>query len=343
MSSINLNINRLKSEYYLNKAIKEVIVLCETYKDAQKFILEDDKYDFEWDLIDGKFYDKINNIEKDIAKSTYSVKTSDQAIEYLNKLLKKIVALPDSIKNRLVKSALASMLTFMTVQSIFNFSNKVEASNIPDKKLVTTVIDNKLSSIENRKTELKKLENKITTPRTYSNKLVNAIIKHEGKSLTSYDSKDGAYTIGYGHAVFKDISRGDNSSKYPFLKSYKEYEEMKSRGKDIVITDEQAEQLFKDDLNTASDALNRLLDEWKSKGINPKITQPMYDAMVSMIYNMGIGTFRKSEFIQLVKRGEFKKAAEAIKTTSSHMFDTQKGLIGRRNTESEIFNGNYPT
>lgn len=338
MINFDSNINRLKSQYYLNRAIKEAYVLVESYPNISNLLLEEENGGphYEWDLINNKFYDRVNNIESDIAKSASNVKTSEQAIAYLKDLLKRIVELPDAVKSRLVKSAIASMLMFMTLQSMVNFNDKVEKINIPNKNTIVTMVNNKIDKIKSIKQKTQ-----VTTPKTYSDKLISAIIKHEGKSLTSYDSKDGAYSIGYGHAVFKDVSRGDNSSKYPFLKSYAEYEKMKSKGKDIVISDEQANQLFKDDLKTASDGLNRLLDEWKSKGINQKITQPMYDAMVSMIYNMGIGTFRKSEFIQLVKRGEFKKAAEAIKTTSNHMFDTHEGLVDRRNTESEIFKGNY--
>ena len=288
-------------------------------------------------MVNNKFYDRVNNIESDIAKSTSVIKNSEQAIAYLKELLKRVAKLPDAVKYRLVKAAIASMLIVMGLQSIINFGDKVEKLDVPNKGSIVTMVNNKINTIKNKTTK------KISLPTTYSSKLIKPIIDHEGKSLKSYDSQDGAYTIGYGHAVFKDLSRGDNSSKYPFLKSYDEYEKMKQNGQDVEITDAQASKLFKDDLKNASDGLNRLLDEWKSKGINPKITQPMYDAMVSMIYNMGIGNFRQSEFIQLVKRSKFKEAAEVIKTTSSQMFDTHEGLIDRRKTESRIFKGDYPT
>jgi hypothetical protein len=47
---------------------------------------------------------------------------------------------------------------------------------------------------------------------------------------------DGAYTIGYGHAVFKDPSRGDNGGKYDFLPKYNKIVPGKTR-----ITPKQAE------------------------------------------------------------------------------------------------------
>jgi len=63
----------------------------------------------------------------------------------------------------------------------------------------------------------------------------------------------------------------------------------------------------------------------------------MYDAMTSMVYNMGIGSFRMSDFIQMVKRGKMDKAKEEIKTTSSQMFAKYPGLKKRRKKESEMF------
>jgi GH24 family phage-related lysozyme (muramidase) len=64
----------------------------------------------------------------------------------------------------------------------------------------------------------------------------------------------------------------------------------------------------------------------------------MYDAMTSMSYNMGIGNFRNSDFIQMVKRGEMEKAKEEIKSVSSQMFNKYPGLKKRRKKESEMFN-----
>ena len=79
--------------------------------------------------------------------------------------------------------------------------------------------------------------------------------------------------------------------------------------------------------------MNRILDSWEEQGIKVEITQGMYDAMVSMIFNMGIGNFRTSEFIQLVKQGRYDEAKEKIKTTNV----TYPGHKPRREKESNIF------
>jgi GH24 family phage-related lysozyme (muramidase) len=62
----------------------------------------------------------------------------------------------------------------------------------------------------------------------------------------------------------------------------------------------------------------------------------MYDAMVSMSFNMGRG-IRTSDFIQAVKRGDFDLARKLILTTSENLFDEFPGLKSRRKKESEMF------
>ena len=79
-----------------------------------------------------------------------------------------------------------------------------------------------------------------------------------------------------------------------------------------------------------------MLNDWEEQGIKPKITQKMYDAMVSMTYNMGPG-IRKSDFIQAVKKGDLKTAKELILTTSSNMFKKYPGLKSRRENEYKMF------
>ena len=87
---------------------------------------------------------------------------------------------------------------------------------------------------------------------------------------------------------------------------------------------------------TAESIINRILDQWEEEGIKPKITQSMYDAMVSMAYNMGPG-IRTSDFIQYVKRGDLEGAKKEILNTSSHMFNEYPGLKTRREREYKMF------
>jgi len=318
--------DKLSSLYYLNRAINECTLLLESNPNIKSLILEENEPHFEWDFTTNKFYDRVNNIESDIKKSASYVRTAEQGVEFIKTLIGKVAQLPDKIKSDVIKLAIASMALGMGYNQLVDVENKVEPVS-KETTMVSQALDNEIS-----KKESKEIETKLSVSQT----LIDSLKREEGIGgkpvLTAYDLGDGAYTIGYGHAVFANPDRGDNGGKYDFLPKYDKIIPGKT-----TITPEQAEILLKDDVKIASDGLDRLLNNWKSKGINPKINQPMYDAMVSMIYNMGIENFRLTEFIQLVKKGQFKAAAEEIKTTSQQMFNKYPGLEVRRSRESEMF------
>ena len=62
----------------------------------------------------------------------------------------------------------------------------------------------------------------------------------------------------------------------------------------------------------------------------------MYDAMVSMAYNMGPG-IRKKDFLQSIKRGDLETAKQEIANTSSSLFKKFPGLKFRREKEAQMF------
>jgi lysozyme len=101
------------------------------------------------------------------------------------------------------------------------------------------------------------------------------------------------------------------------------------------ISYEQAEKYLADDIAEAEGYLNNILDKWEADSVDVKLDQGKYDAMVSMIFNMGIGNFRKTDFIQLVKQGKYDEAAEKILTTAV----SYPGHIPRREMESKMFSG----
>lgn len=124
---------------------------------------------------------------------------------------------------------------------------------------------------------------------------------------------DGKITIGYGHAERKAISK------------YKEGDE---------ISKNKAERLFKKDLKKAEDGIKRIFRDWKKQKINIEITQSMFDAMVSMTFNMGVNGMRKTKFIQEIKKGDFISASNLIKTSR---VGNISGLRTRRLTEYKLF------
>ena len=78
-------------------------------------------------------------------------------------------------------------------------------------------------------------------------------------------------------------------------------------------------------------------EDWDKKGIEYNINQDMYDAMVSMAFNMGRSGFRNSDFIQLVKKGKYEEAKDEIKKTSKRSFRKFPGLKDRREKEANLF------
>jgi len=61
----------------------------------------------------------------------------------------------------------------------------------------------------------------------------------------------------------------------------------------------------------------------------------MFDALVSRAFNAGVGGLRNSEVVQHLKKGDYKMAADSIKTFRIN--PKFPGLATRREKESEMF------
>lgn len=249
--------------------------------------------------------------KKELDKSKRWVKTKEDVNNYLNLLLSKIKNLPKNIRLKILKYVLFSFFSIIGIKELSNLTQKLPSEDIQFvmKQIKTPKIDDlEVKEIPNTKKEI----------RDYSDSLINLIKEEEGLRLTAYKLGDGMVTIGYGHA--EKISQTDLVPG------------------ETTITKTEAEKLLKKDLEGSRNALNRILDSWGENGIDVELTQGMYDAMVSMIYNMGIGNFRKSNFLRLVKKGKLEEASEEIKNMSANLFKKYPGLKVRREKESELFN-----
>lgn len=300
---VSLTEGQLRS--FNNRLIYEGILDNMVFKIS--LIVEDGKTepDMEWDF---------TNVKKDIDKSKLWVKTKEDAIQYIESVSDKIKNLPPELRKKILKYTLYSFVGLLTV-----------------KQLNKTVEPALKKTVEVEKETIKK----IIPPRIRksSPNLIDHLKYEEGSivnkgepNLVAYDLGDGAYTIGYGHAIFPDEEESFN-----FLPRYS-----KIRPGRTKITKENAEVLLKDDLRESESIINRILNQWEQKGIKPTITQGMYDAMVSMAFNMGRG-IRTSKFIQAVKQSDFDLARKLILTTSENLFDNFPGLELRRKKESEMF------
>lgn len=145
------------------------------------------------------------------------------------------------------------------------------------------------------------------------------LIGTNGKpALKAYKLGDGRITIGWGHT-------GSLSGPTPKIGD--------------TITTKQAQTYLQNDATEAANCVRRMLGEWKKQGLNTyMVSQNMFDVLVSLVFNAGCQGLRTSKFIQLVKKGEYKKAANLLpKDTTMINGKFSKGLTARRKKESKRF------
>jgi lysozyme len=147
------------------------------------------------------------------------------------------------------------------------------------------------------------------------------IKRFEGLRLEAYQCSAGVWTIGYGHTsaaggVFSDT------------KGRAQTEVMRG----LAITAEEAERLFKADIDRFDNQVERLV-----KGI--ALSQNQFDALVSLAYNIGLGAFARSTVLKRLKRGDERGAADAFLMWNKAGGRVLRGLARRREAERALFLG----
>jgi lysozyme len=135
-----------------------------------------------------------------------------------------------------------------------------------------------------------------------------ALIKRwEGLELESYQDIAGIWTIGYGHT--------------------------ETAGPNQKISEREAEELLKRDLEPRERAVGDLT--------SVSLNQNEFDALVSFVYNVGIGAYRNSTARKRLNRGDRVGAAEALtwfnKATIGGVLREVTGLTRRRAAERALF------
>ena len=134
---------------------------------------------------------------------------------------------------------------------------------------------------------------------------IDLIKSFEGLELTSYIDAVGVLTIGYGHTG-SDVYQGQ------------------------VITEQQAEDLLKKDLQRFEKDVSRLIEV--------PFTQHEYDATVSFTYNVGSGALTDSTFRRRINRGDNKELCfrEEFPKWVNGNNGPLPGLVRRREAEIEL-------
>ena len=132
------------------------------------------------------------------------------------------------------------------------------------------------------------------------------IKKFESCKLTAYkvDKAEKYYTIGYGH-YGSDVK------------------------KDMKITKEKAEALLKNDIKYFETSVNSCL--------KVKVTQSMFNALVSFTYNVGFSAFKNSTLLKYVNKKQFTKASNEFKKWNKCGGKVLNGLVKRRMLEKIEF------
>lgn len=134
-----------------------------------------------------------------------------------------------------------------------------------------------------------------------------AHIKHfEGCKLKSYYCIAGRCTIGYGHTG-PDVKPG------------------------MVITEERAEELLRQDLAKAEKAVADL--------VKVPLTQGQFDSLVDLIFNVGRDAIAKSTLLKLLNQREYGKAAEQLMRWVHSGSAVVSGLQRRRLAAREMWIG----
>ena len=143
----------------------------------------------------------------------------------------------------------------------------------------------------------------------------NFIKRHEAKDgipdLVAYYDVAGFGTIGYGHLIKPE----DKMIK--------------------TVTKEEAEELFKKDLEQAESCVNFACRQ-------VALMQNEYDALVSFVYNVGCRAFNTSTLLKELKASRPLQAGMEFKRWNRAGGKVQKILTNRRNAERRLFEfGDY--
>jgi len=130
------------------------------------------------------------------------------------------------------------------------------------------------------------------------------ITKEEGARNKAYKDSKGLWTIGVGHLIKPDEQHLITAT----------------------LTDEQVEDLLKSDLKWCSEAVE--------SSVKTPLTQPQYDALYSLCFNIGETAFRKSTVVRKLNENDLQGAADAIL-----MWNKPEVLINRRKRERALFLG----
>ncbi len=129
------------------------------------------------------------------------------------------------------------------------------------------------------------------------------IKRWEGRELKAYRCPAGKWTLGYGHT--EDVEEGD------------------------TVTPSEAELLLIEDLRDRAQAL--------APCVNVPVTEGQYIALLSLAFNVGATTVKKSRLLFKLNHGDVSGAAKEFDDCVYAGGKQIEGLVRRRAAERELF------
>lgn len=143
-----------------------------------------------------------------------------------------------------------------------------------------------------------------------SQNAIDLIKRFEGFSPEPYLCPAKVWTIGYGstHGITKNTP---------------------------PVTEQQAEEMLLSDLREFEHDINDL--------VKVPLTQNQFDALVSFVYNVGSGAFRKSTLLRMLNQGKYDKVPYELARWNKAGGKILPGLTRRRAAEAALWSESEPT
>lgn len=136
-----------------------------------------------------------------------------------------------------------------------------------------------------------------------SDKGVALIKQFEGLETVAYQCDAKKWTLAFGHT--KGVKPGD------------------------TCTEEQAEAWLREDLQEAENAIQRL--------VTRNLTQNQFDALVSLVFNIGAGNFAESNLLEKLNAMDDAAVVQEFAKWRKAGGKVNRGLVRRRQAEAEMF------
>ena len=123
----------------------------------------------------------------------------------------------------------------------------------------------------------------------------------EGLELNAYQCAAGVWTIGYGHT--KDVQQG------------------------MTISEARANEMLAEELNEYESYINGL--------VTVELNQDQFDAMVSWVYNLGVGNLKASTLLKVLNAGDYDGVPAQMMRWNKAGGKVLEGLTKRRQAEAD--------